>query len=88
MANPITIYQAKTHFSKLVKRAQAGETIYIGSYGKAEVILAPIPKHQKVIIGVWDSKAQPNAYNDSDLIAGNNDVINSINADDTLLGAK
>ena len=35
----ITIYEAKTNLSKLVKRATAGETVYIGSYGKPEAIL-------------------------------------------------
>jgi hypothetical protein len=29
----VSIHEAKTNFSKLVKRAAAGEKIYIGSYG-------------------------------------------------------
>ncbi len=29
MPETVTIYEAKTHFSKLVKRAEAGETIVI-----------------------------------------------------------
>ena len=35
----VSIHEAKTNFSKLVKRAEAGETIYIGAYGKPTVIL-------------------------------------------------
>ena len=35
----ISIHEAKTNLSKLVKRAVAGETIYIGAYGKPEVAL-------------------------------------------------
>ena len=35
----ISIHEAKTNLSKLVKRAAAGETIYIGAYGKPEVAL-------------------------------------------------
>jgi len=35
----ITIYDAKTNLSKLVKRAAAGETVYIGSYGRPEAVL-------------------------------------------------
>jgi len=35
----VSIHEAKTNFSKLVKRAQAGETIYIGAYGKPEVAI-------------------------------------------------
>ena len=34
-----SIHEAKTNFSKLVKRAAAGETIYIGSFGKPEAVL-------------------------------------------------
>ena len=34
-----TIHEAKTNFSKLLKRALEGETIYIGSCGKPEAIL-------------------------------------------------
>ena len=34
-----SIHEAKTNFSKLVKRAEAGETIYIGSYGKPSIQL-------------------------------------------------
>ena len=34
-----SIHEAKTSFSKLVKRAAAGETIFIGSYGKPEAVL-------------------------------------------------
>jgi len=35
----ISIHEAKTNLSKLVKRAAAGESIYIGAYGKPEVVL-------------------------------------------------
>jgi antitoxin (DNA-binding transcriptional repressor) of toxin-antitoxin stability system len=35
----IPIHRAKSTLSHLVKRAAAGETIYIGGYGKAEAVL-------------------------------------------------
>jgi len=35
----IPIHEAKSNLSKLVKRALAGETIYIGAYGKPEAII-------------------------------------------------
>jgi prevent-host-death family protein len=35
----IPIHEAKSNLSKLVKRAAAGETIYIGAYGKPEAAL-------------------------------------------------
>ncbi|MCL2127273.1 MAG: hypothetical protein FWH38_03370 [Treponema sp.] len=38
-ANTVSIHEAKTNLSKLVKRAVAGETIYIGAYGKPEAML-------------------------------------------------
>jgi len=36
----IPIHEAKSNLSKLVKRAAAGETIYIGAYGKPEAIIS------------------------------------------------
>ena len=38
----IPIHEAKTNLSKLVKRAAAGETIYIGAYGKPEAVLVAV----------------------------------------------
>ncbi|MCL2294521.1 MAG: type II toxin-antitoxin system prevent-host-death family antitoxin [Spirochaetes bacterium] len=38
----ISIHEAKSNLSKLVKRAAAGETIYIGAYGKPEVKLTTV----------------------------------------------
>ena len=38
----IPIHQAKSNLSKLVKRAAAGETIYIGAYGKEEAAIVSI----------------------------------------------
>ncbi len=43
MPKVISIYDAKTNLSKLVKQAEAGQTIYIGDYGKLQAILAPAP---------------------------------------------
>ena len=42
----VPIHQAKSNLSKLVKRAAAGETIYIGAYGKPEVALTVV-NHRK-----------------------------------------
>lgn len=67
MSKVVSIYEAKTNLSKLVKRAEAGETIYIGAYGKQQAILAPAPAKQKINIGVWAHKADPN-YNSDELI--------------------
>ena len=42
MEKVITIHEAKSNLSRLVKRAAAGETIYIGAYGKAEAALSAV----------------------------------------------
>jgi len=36
----VPIHQAKSSLSQLVKRAAGGETILIGSYGRAEAVLS------------------------------------------------
>jgi antitoxin (DNA-binding transcriptional repressor) of toxin-antitoxin stability system len=43
----IPIHKAKSTLSQLVKRAAAGETIYIGGYGKAEAALLSVNKISK-----------------------------------------
>jgi prevent-host-death family protein len=62
MDEVVTIYQAKTHLSKLVKQAQAGKTIYIGAHGHPQAVLSPLPAKKKVNIGVWAHKAKPVDY--------------------------
>ncbi len=52
----ISIYDAKTHLSKLVKQAQAGKTIYIGAYGRPQAILQAVPKRQPLHLGIWKNK--------------------------------
>lgn len=42
MTAVISMHQAKTMLSQLVKRAAAGETIFLGAYGKAEAKLVPV----------------------------------------------
>jgi prevent-host-death family protein len=41
-AKTVSIHEAKTNLSRLVKRAAAGETIYIGAYGKPDVALTAV----------------------------------------------
>ena len=38
----VPMHQAKSTLSQLVKRAAGGETIFIGSYGRAEAALTPV----------------------------------------------
>ncbi len=38
----ITIHDAKTNLSKYIAAAKSGEKVYIGGFGKAEVVLSKI----------------------------------------------
>lgn len=60
MNKVINIYEAKTNFSKLIKKAQAGETIYVGAYGHPQAIIAPLPQVKKPNIGIWKHKKKIN----------------------------
>ena len=81
----ISIYEAKTNLSKLVKRAEAGETIYIGSYGNPQAVLSPIPMKPKIQIGVWAHKSIKNAYKYEDLVNSDPEIVALMEADDPLL---
>ena len=45
-AKTVSIHEAKTNLSRLVKRAAAGETIYIGAYGKPEAALTVVDQRK------------------------------------------
>ncbi len=68
MTKVITIYDAKTHLSKYIKQAKAGQPVYIGSYGKQEVMLGSAPVKKTIKIGIWAHKKKDNAYNLDDLV--------------------
>lgn len=61
----ISMHQAKSNLSSLVKRAAAGETLLIGAYGHAEAMLVPINNIQlKKKVGVLAGKLQvPDDFN-------------------------
>ena len=74
MTKVISIYEAKTHLSKLVKQAQAGETIYIGAYGNPQAVIAPAPAKKPIKIGVWAHKKIAHAYKVKDLVGPDSDI--------------
>ncbi len=41
--NTVSIHDAKTNLSKYIAAAKKGEQIYIGAFGKAEVVITKIP---------------------------------------------
>jgi antitoxin (DNA-binding transcriptional repressor) of toxin-antitoxin stability system len=61
----ISMHQAKSNLSSLVKRAAAGETLLIGAYGHAQAMLVPINNVQlKKKVGVLAGKLQvPDDFN-------------------------
>jgi prevent-host-death family protein len=40
----VNIHEAKTHLSRLIERAEAGETIIIAKAGTPKVVLSPVPR--------------------------------------------
>ena len=74
MNKVISIYEAKTNLSKLVKRASAGETIYVGAYGQAQAVLTALPKKTAVTLGVLAHLAKPGDFNDN-IISSDPDIV-------------
>lgn len=72
MNKVISIYEAKTNLSKLVKKAEAGQTIYIGAYGRMQAKLVPLQdtgKERAPRLGAWaDNSAVviPDNFDDPD----------------------
>jgi prevent-host-death family protein len=55
---PVNVHEAKTHFSRLLARVEAGERIVIARAGKPVAVLAPVdgpttrrPGHDRIVIG-------------------------------------
>src|SRR5690554_3882101 len=74
MTEVVAISEAKANLSKLVKRAEAGETIYIGAYGKVQAVLAPAPVRKPIPLGVWEDKKADFAIDEADLIRPDPDI--------------
>lgn len=75
MTDVVPIYEAKTNLSRLVKRAAAGETIYIGAYGKAEAVLMPVPMKKPIKFGVLAHLRDPNFdYDSEDLVGPDHEI--------------
>jgi prevent-host-death family protein len=70
MSDVVPISEAKANLSKLVKRARAGEVIYLGAYGRADAILAPVPARRDIAIGIWQERSVPGFVYDADDLIG------------------
>lgn len=78
MDKVVTIYDAKTNLSKLIKEAQAGKTIYIGAFGTAQAILAPLPTKKTVRLGIWDDQNEI-TYSDEDIMNTDQETLDAFN---------
>lgn len=73
MNKAITVHEAKTHLSKYIKQAKAGKTVYIGSFGREEVMLVPAnPKKKPIPFGIWAHKKK--GYSD-DIVGSDPDIV-------------
>jgi prevent-host-death family protein len=57
MATPVNIHEAKTHLSRLVERAEAGEEIVIARAGKPVARLGPLRERREPRqLGGWEGR--------------------------------
>ena len=62
----VNVHEAKTHLSRLLDEAEAGEDIVIARSGKPAVRLVPIGNHAPGIIGLLEGKVViPNDFDDT-----------------------
>jgi prevent-host-death family protein len=59
MDEPVNIYEAKTHFSQLVERAEAGEEIVIARAGRPVARLVPFrARRSPRAPGLWKGRVR------------------------------
>lgn len=76
MTKVVTVYEAKTHLSELIKKAAAGETIYVGAFGKAQAVIAPLPKkNKKINLGVCEGKHKGFDFESEALVGSDEDLL-------------
>ena len=68
MAEPINIHDAKTHFSRLVERVEAGEEILIARAGRPVARLVPLrARTQPREPGLWRGRVHiASGFDDTD----------------------
>lgn len=69
----ISIYDAKTNFSKLVEKAKNGSVVYVGAFGKPEVMIVSVPKKKPVKFGLLKNKIK---YDDKSFVGIDRDIQN------------
>jgi prevent-host-death family protein len=59
-SSTVNMHEAKTHLSRLVDRAEAGEEIVIARAGKPAARLVPLaPLGKPRVFGAWRGKVKP-----------------------------
>lgn len=58
MAKTVNMHEAKTHLSKLVEEAEAGEEVVLARAGKPVVRLVPVRPLRKRKLGQWKGKVR------------------------------
>ena len=58
MGKPVNIYDAKTHLSELVDRAEGGEEIIIAKAGRPVARLVPLNAVRQRVPGRWKGKVK------------------------------
>ena len=64
----VSMHQAKSTLSQLINRAEQGETVYIGAWGKAQAKIVPLDYNEKPKkqFGILAGKLQvPEDFDDS-----------------------
>ena len=64
----ISIHDAKTNLSKYIATAKNGEKVYIGGFGKAEVLLVKVSEEDKKNLALRDfnvAKGKISSYKDA-----------------------
>lgn len=56
MPTIVNVHEAKTHFSKLLERAHAGEEIVLAKAGKPYARLVPLEKAQPRVPGIAEGR--------------------------------
>ncbi len=65
-ANVVNVHDAKTHLSRLLDRAAAGEEIVIGRAGKPVARLVPLERRRPVRFGLLKGQIDMTGFDEAD----------------------
>ncbi|MFT4188565.1 MAG: hypothetical protein QM621_08275 [Aeromicrobium sp.] len=59
MTDVMPTSEVGTRWDAVAKRVRAGETVYIGEHGEADMVLSPAPKRRRIRLGVLAHRRDP-----------------------------